>query len=226
MSIIHVDKNLVAILIKDSIYIIDMDNFLLYDQAGNRLAIVSLDDWLWKNTLWAHGILNLKLFVNFYLQGRESVVIDDLEKLLASFVIDLFKSGHISEIMKLYDVEQLSLETIDKTVLPNLRDNFDKYRSLDGDLSLELFLRRLKDRLKILNPGETRVIDSFLSRLPETHVDIQMAMPESLLNHAIDFLRTHETYRPSLKYPNLLDTFDRIKILNKSKSGSEPVLSQ
>lgn len=225
MNIIHVDGSLVAILIKETIYIIDMDNFTVHDQMGARLAIQNIDDWLFKNTLWAHGIFNLKLFVNFFLQGRESIVIKDLGVLLAEFVAHLFQNDRISGLIKLYDVELLSLETIDKVVLPNLRDNFEAHRQKNGELGLELFLRRLKDRIAILNPSETRVIDSFLGRLREQHIEIKMAMPDDLLTLANMFLETQEIYTSNIRYPNILSAFEKLKAPKGKKNGLETVLS-
>jgi hypothetical protein len=225
MNIIHVDGSLVAILIKETIYIIDMDNFTVHDQLGARLAIQNIDDWLFKNTLWAHGIFNLKLFVNFFLQGRESVVIKDLGVLLSEFIAHLFKGDHIGNLLKMYDVELLNLETIDRVVLPNLRDNFEAHRQKNGELGLELFLRRLRDRIAILNPNETRVIDSFLSRLKEQHVDIKMAIPDGLLDLANKFLDTQDVYTSNIRYPNIIDSFEKIKAPKGKKNGLETVLS-
>ena len=225
MIIIHVDGSLVAILIKETIYIIDMDNFTVHDQTGARLAIQNIDDWLFKNTLWAHGIFNLKLFVNFFLQGRESVVLKDLDLLLSRFVAHLFNSDQIGGLLKLYDVEILNLETIDRVVLPNLRDNFEAHRLKNGELGLELFLRRLRDRIAILNPNETRIIDSFLGRLKEQHIDIKLAIPESLLNLANMFINTQDVYTSNLKYPNIIEAFEKIKAPKGKKNGLETVLS-
>jgi hypothetical protein len=225
MNIIHVDGSLVAILIKETIYIIDMDNFTVHDQSGARLAIQNIDDWLFKNTLWAHGILNLKLFVNFFLQGRESIVIKDLAILLSEFVTHLFKNDLIGGLLKIYDVELLNLETIDRVVLPNLRDNFEAHRQKNGELGLELFLRRLRDRIAILNPTETRVIDSFLGRLKEQHVDIKMATPDDLINSASMFLNTQEVYTSNIRYPNIIQSFEKIKAPKGKKNGLETVLS-
>jgi len=225
MIIIHVDGSLVAILIKETIYIIDMDNFTVHDQTGARLAIQNIDDWLFKNTLWAHGIFNFKLFVNFFLQGRESVVLKDLGLLLSKFVAYLFNNDQISGLLKTYDVEILSLETIDRIVLPNLRDNFEAHRLKNGELGLELFLRRLRDRIAILNPNETRIIDSFLGRLKEQHIDIKMDIPDGLLNLANTFLNTQNVYSSNLKYPNIIESFEKIKAPKSKKNGLETVLS-
>lgn len=225
MQILHVDGAIVALVIKETIYIIDMDNMVIYDQFGSRLVIQNIDDWIHKSTMWTYGLKDLKLMVGAYNLGRSSIFLSDLSSLLIDFVTYLYENNKMAEINKIYDVEQLNLEAIDKVIIPNLRDNFEKIKTENGDLSMELFLKRLKKRLAVLNPFESRIVDGFLNRLNEQHVELKLAKPDILQFSADKFLQDYNVYKFSTEVSNLIDTIKKLRLSNLNGENRQTVLS-
>ena len=225
MKIKHVDGSLVALELKSSIYIIDIDKLQVFDQNGKQLAIINLDTWLRKNTLWTHGISELKIFVDCYKQGKDSVRLKHINEILTDFIVFMYNNNYAQSLNKSYDVELLGLEAIEKVIIPNLRDNFERVRQENGEVSLELFLRRLKNRLQLLNPHEVRTIEGFLNRLNEQHVDLKMAKPDAALIAAESFISKYETCWMNIEIRNLIDTFKTIKSYQSNVGESSPVLS-
>ena len=225
MKIKHVDGSLVALELKSTIYIIDIDKLQVFDQNGKQLAIINLDTWLRKNTLWTHGISELKIFVDCYKQGKDSVRLKHINEILTDFIVFMYNNNYAQSLNKSYDVELLGLEAIEKVIIPNLRDNFERVRQENGEVSLELFLRRLKNRLQLLNPHEVRTIEGFLNRLNEQHVDLKMAKPDAALIAAESFISKYETCWMNIEIRNLIDTFKTIKSYQSNVGESSPVLS-
>lgn len=225
MKIKHVDGSLVALELKSTIYIIDIDKLQVFDQNGKQLAIINLDTWLRKNTLWTHGISELKIFVDCYKQGKDSVKLKHINEILTDFIVFMYNNNYAQSLNKSYDVELLGLEAIEKVIIPNLRDNFERVRQENGEVSLELFLRRLKNRLQLLNPHEVRTIEGFLNRLNEQHVDLKMAKPDAALIAAESFISKYETCWMNIEIRNLIDTFKTIKSYQSNVGESSPVLS-
>ena len=225
MKIKHVDGSLVALELKSTIYIIDIDKLQVFDQNGKQLAIINLDTWLRKNTLWTHGISELKIFVDCYKQGKDSVKLKHINEILTDFIVFMYNNNYAQSLNKSYDVELLGLEAIEKVIIPNLRDNFERVRQENGEVSLELFLRRLKNRLQLLNPHEVRTIEGFLNRLNEQHVDLKMAKPDAALIAAESFISKYETCWMNIEVRNLIDTFKTIKSYQSNVGESSPVLS-
>ena len=150
MRIVYTDGIWVAVEIKTSIYIIDLDSLSVFDQNGKRLLVTNIDSWLHQSTMWSFGLTDLKIFIEHFNNGRRSVIETDVNLLLAKFVTFIYENDYANAINKFYDIEQVDFDTIDKKIIPSLRDNFDTINSENGNLSMELFLSRLKKGSKAL----------------------------------------------------------------------------
>ena len=227
MKIVYLDEPFVAIDIKSTIYILDVDRLYVFDQLGNRLAIANIDDWLYKNTMWTHGLFDLKEFIEHYKCGRESRSEINNRAMLEQFVKYLYEKNVIPALNKIFDVEQLNLEVIEKTVIPYLRDNFEKLRTDNTELSVELFLKRLKTRIEILNPHGVRVIDGFINRLRDPHADLRLQIPDILTLAADTFLSTFKQELISTHVTDLQKTIERLQETKElSAQGTQTVLSR
>jgi hypothetical protein len=214
MRIIYAEGVWVAIEIKTSIYIIDLDNLSVYDQNGKRLLVTNVDSWLHQSTMWSFGLTDLKIFIEHFNAGRRSVIEADIHTMLANFVVHIYESGYAADINKFYDIEQLDFNTIDKKIIPSLRDNFDAIKNENGNLSMELFLTRLKKRLKCISPIHAKIIDSLLGRLGNEFADVNMQAPEALAIAIQTFLDKIETYKLSKEALSIKATLNTLKMKN------------
>jgi hypothetical protein len=212
MRIIYADGSWVAVEIKTSIYLIDLDNLLVYDQNGKQLLVTNVDSWLHQSTMWAFGLTDLKLFIEHFNAGRRSVIEADIDGMLASFITFIYENDHASEMNKFYDIEQLDFETIDKKIIPSLRDNFESISNENGNLSMELFLNRLKKRLKSISPIHARIIDSLLGRLGNQFTDVKMQTPEALKTAIRTFLEEEDIYKLSKEAFSIKTTLNKLKM--------------
>ena len=212
MRIVYTDGIWVAVEIKTSIYIIDLDSLSVFDQNGKRLLVTNIDSWLHQSTMWSFGLTDLKIFIEHFNNGRRSVIETDVNLLLAKFVTFIYENDYASAINKFYDIEQVDFDTIDKKIIPSLRDNFDTINSENGNLSMELFLSRLKKRLKSISPIHTRIIDSLLGRLGNQFTDLKMQVPDALAVAVKAFLEENDTYKLSKEASNLKITVSKLKM--------------
>jgi len=212
MRIVYTDGIWVAVEIKTSIYIIDLDSLSVFDQNGKRLLVTNIDSWLHQSTMWSFGLTDLKIFIEHFNNGRRSVIETDVNLLLARFVTFIYENDYASAINKFYDIEQVDFDTIDKKIIPSLRDNFDTINSENGNLSMELFLSRLKKRLKSISPIHTRIIDSLLGRLGNQFTDLKMQVPDALAVAVKAFLEENDTYKLSKEASNLKITVSKLKM--------------
>ena len=212
MRIVYTDGIWVAVEIKTSIYIIDLDSLSVFDQNGKRLLVTNIDSWLHQSTMWSFGLTDLKIFIEHFNNGRRSVIETDVNLLLAKFVTFIYENDYANAINKFYDIEQVDFDTIDKKIIPSLRDNFDTINSENGNLSMELFLSRLKKRLKSISPIHTRIIDSLLGRLGNQFTDLKMQVPDALAVAVKAFLEENDTYKLSKEASNLKITVSKLKM--------------
>ena len=77
---------------------------------------------------------------------------------------------------------------------------------------MELFLSRLKKRLKSISPIHTRIIDSLLGRLGNQFTDLKMQVPDALAVAVKAFLEENDTYKLSKEASNLKITVSKLKM--------------